>query len=297
MTSILFSRKRRSGKRRGGRLPGAVAGIAAGAGLMVLLDPRRGGSRRSRVVQRARRVLRDAEGSLEAGARDLQHRARGLAHEAVGRMAREAAPDEVVCERVRAKLGRLAAHPSAITVTVSDGHVELSGPVFSAEHGQVLWGVRLVRGVRSVEDHLEAHDTAEGVPALQGAGPHPGPRPDPLQRHWAPRTRLLAGAAGMLLLGRALFGSGLGRIPAGIFGAALLGKVVGDSGPIPRERRMGQGPSERERGGPPVAGAHAGAWSRKSSDGSAIGRGADATGSAAGSAAGPEDPGTPGGTE
>lgn len=290
----VFSGKRRSSRRRGGgRLPGAVAGIAAGAGLVYLLDPRRGGDRRSQMVQRAGRVLREVEGTIEAGARDLQHRARGLAHEAVARMERDAASDDVVCERVRAKLGRLAAHPGAITVAVRDGCVELSGPLFSAEHGQVLRGIRLVRGVRSVEDHLEAHHTAEGVPALQGAGPRRGPRPDPLQRHWAPRTRLLAGAAGILLVARALFGSGLGRIPAGIVGAALLGRVAGSSGPIPRQRRTGPGASahgSRERR--EAAGAR-GPRRPESSAGSVDGSGAGA----AGSAAEPGGPRRPGQTE
>ncbi|HEY6002018.1 MAG TPA: BON domain-containing protein [Anaeromyxobacter sp.] len=201
---------------------------------------------------------------MEAGARDLRHRARGLAHEAAARVERDLASDDVIVERVRAKLGRLSAHPSAIRVASRGGRVELSGPIFSAERSQVLRGVRIVRGVRSVEDHLEPHEDATGVPALQGAGPMPGPRPDPLQRHWAPGTRLLAGVAGALLIGRALFGKGLGRIPAGVAGAALLGKVMGDSQAVPREaRRMARAASDvahRERERRSAGEAHAGAW-------------------------------------
>ncbi|HET7824575.1 MAG TPA: hypothetical protein VFK90_04550, partial [Anaeromyxobacter sp.] len=260
MASMFEKRRRPSG----GRLSAGLAGFAAGVGLMYLLDPRRGAARRSQAVQRAGRVLREVEGTVEAGARDLQHRARGLAHEAAARVEREHAPDEVVVERVRAKLGRLAAHPGAIRVVCHEGKVELSGPIFSAEHGQVIRGVRLVRGVVGVEDRLEPHETAEAVPALQGAGPRPGPLPDPFQRHWAPRTRLLAGAAGTFLVGRALFGSGFARIPAGIAGAALLGKAFGDSQAVPREaRRAARAASEvvtreRERRGEREE--HAGAW-------------------------------------
>jgi hypothetical protein len=229
-----FSRRR---QRRGGRFSGGLAGFAAGAGLMVLLDPRRGAARRSYVMQRAGRVLREVEGTVEAGARDLQHRARGLAHEAVARVERDHAPDEVVVERVRAKLGRLTAHAGAIRVASHEGRVELSGPVFSAEHARVLRGVRLVRGVKGLDDRLEPHETAEGVPALHGGGPGPGPRFEPLQRHWAPRTRLLACAAGALLVGRALLGSGFWRIPSVIAGAALLGKAMGGSRAVPSEAR------------------------------------------------------------
>jgi len=261
MTSRFFGRRRRS---RGAGLGSALTGLAAGVGLMYFLDPRRGPGRRSQLAQRAGRVLRDVEGTVEAGARDLEHRARRLAHEARTRVERDHAPDEVIVERVRAKLGRVASHPGAIEVTVRAGHVTLAGPVFSAEHAQVFRGVRLVRGVRSVDDRLDPHETSEGVAALQGAGPRPGPRPEPLQRSWAPGTKLIAGAAGTLLLGRALFGDGLMRIPAGIAGAALLGKLMGESGAVTREaRRAARAASEatnrdRERRG--AREGHRGAW-------------------------------------
>jgi hypothetical protein len=215
--------------RRDGHLANAVAGIAAGAGLMYFLDPGRGARRRADVAQRAGRALHDVEATVEAGARDLRHRAAGLAHEAKARVAHEAASDEVLAERVRAKLGRVTAHPRAVRVEVKDGRVSLAGPVLAAEHGRVVRSVRLVRGVRGVEDRLQPHASAEGVTALQGGGPAPGPRPELLQGRWAPGTRLLAGAAGAFLALRALFGRGVGRIPAGVAGAALLGRSMGDS--------------------------------------------------------------------
>ncbi len=220
------SRRRRRG---GGRLAGGLAGVAAGAGLMYFLDPRRGAARRAQVTQRAGRAAREVERGVEAGARDLEHRARGLAHEVKARVSRERPPDEVVAERVRAKLGRLAARPGAIEVGVLGGTVELSGPVFAAEHVRVIRGVRTVRGVICVEDRLEPHETAEGVHALQGAGPSAGPRPEPLQHRWAPGTKLIAAAVGSALVGRALFGGLLG-ILAGVAGAALLAQMLARSG-------------------------------------------------------------------
>lgn len=231
---LLGHRRRRRGA---GHFANALAGITAGAGFMYFLDPGRGARRRADVAQRAGRVLHDVEATVEAGARDLRHRASGLAHEARARVSEEAAPDEVLAERVRAKLGRLTSHARAVDVSVRSGRVTLSGPVFAAEHARVIRGVRLVRGVRSVDDRLAPHETAEGVSALQGGGPSPGPRPEPLQRTWAPGTRLLAASIGAFLAARALVGRGGGRIPAGIAGAALLGKVMGGSGTVRREAR------------------------------------------------------------
>lgn len=258
----LLGRRRR--RRGAGHFANGFAGLAAGAGLMYFLDPARGARRRADAAQRAGQVLHDVETTVEAGARDLRHRASGLAHEARARVAHEAASDDVIAERVRAKLGRLTTHARAVEVAVHAGRVTLSGPVFTAEHGRILRGIRLVRGVNGVEDRLAPHETAEGVSALHGGGPGPGPRPEPLQSSWAPATRLLAGVAGAFLAARALLGRGFGRIPAGIAGAALLGEVMGGSSSVPREARrvarrasaVASRAAERRQEGE----AHRGAW-------------------------------------
>jgi osmotically-inducible protein OsmY len=259
----LLGRKRRR-THASVRVAGGVAGIATGVGLMYLLDPRGGPRRRSQIAQRAERVLHEVEGSIGAGARDLSHRARGLAHEAKVRVEGEEVSDDVLAERVRAKLGRLTAHPRAIEVAVRDGRVELSGPVFRAEHDQVVRGVRWVRGVRRVEDRLQPREGAD-VRALQGAGPLTSARVAPLSAGaFGPGARLLAGAAGAVLAARALLGSGATGILAGVAGAAILGKTIGDYGPArrgarrvaretgARAHREGEERAEREE--------HRGAW-------------------------------------
>jgi hypothetical protein len=215
------------------RVAGGLAGIAAGVGLMYFLDPRGGPRRRSKLAQRAERALHEVEGSVGAGARDLSHRARGLAHEAKVRVEGEEVSDAVLAERVRAKLGRLTSHPRAIEVAVRDGRVELSGPVFRAEHAQVVRGVRWVRGVRGIEDRLQPREGTD-VPALQGAGPLTSARVAPLPSAFGPGVKLLAGAAGAVLAARALLGSGASGILAGVAGAAVLGKTIGDYGPARR---------------------------------------------------------------
>lgn len=276
MISGLFGNR---GRRRL-RLGGAIAGAAAGAGFMYFLDPQRGAARRADVAQRAGRAIREVEGTVDAGARDLEHRARGIAHEARARFRGDHPPDEVLAERVRAKLGRLAAHPAAIEVACRDGRVELSGPVFEAEHGRVVRGIRLVRGVRGVDDRLEARAGAEGAPALQGARPPARPLPEPLQRTWSPGMKLLAGVAAVVLLGRALLGRGLGRILSGLAGAALLSSVLSQEERGTERRRVARAASDERsaaRAAAEDAASHAGAWHPGSEAGGAAGEGGDGT--------------------
>ncbi len=262
MLERLLGRRRR--RRGAGHLANGVAGLAAGAGLMYFLDPGRGARRRADAALRAGRVVHDVETTVEAGARDLRQRASGLAHEARARVSQHEASDDVIAERLRAKLGRLTAHARAVEVTVKAAHATISGPILAEEHARVLRGLRLVRGVKGVEDRLEPHERAEGVPALQGGGTGRGPRTAAPPRSWSPGLRLLAGVAGAFLAARALFGRGLGRIPTGIAGAALLGKVMGGSATLPREvRRVARKASaaasraaEQRREGE----AHSGAW-------------------------------------
>jgi hypothetical protein len=218
---ISVFRRRRA---RGAWLMGGFAVAAAGAALAWLVDPRR----RSALGARAQHALHDAEHFAAVGARDLGQRARGLAHETRARLTPEHPADDVLALRVRARLGHVTSHPRAIRVTARDGGVELSGPVFRAEHDQVVRGVRGVRGVRSVEDRLEPHDVADVRP-LEGAGPRRLPPTSVLPRR-SPGYRLVAGAAGAFLVGRALLAGGRGRLPAGLAGATLLGKVLSRAG-------------------------------------------------------------------
>lgn len=221
----MAARRRR---RRGGFgrawVMGGLGLMAAGAGLAWTVDPRR----RSALAQRAGRALHEAEGFLESGARDLGHRAVGAAYEARARLRSERTDDEVLAERVRARLGHLTSHAHAVRVSARAGEIELAGPVFRAERAGILSGVRAVRGVRRVRDRLEAHETAD-VRALEGAGPRRRSRGGALPFS-SPGYRLAAGAAGAFLVARAFFRGGLLRIPAGLAGASLLRRVLDDAG-------------------------------------------------------------------
>src|SRR5688572_14071905 len=84
------------------------------------------------------------------------------------------------------------------------GLLTLRGPVLSSEVQDLLSAAAAVRGVRSVINELEPHDSSEGVPALQGRGRLAGPRLDLLQSRWAPATRALVGAAAVAAGGLAI---------------------------------------------------------------------------------------------
>src|SRR5919205_3479420 len=98
-----------------------LAGMGLGATLMFFLDPARGRRRRGLVRDQVVRGLNVAEGSLGSTARDLRNRAGGLVAEARSRGRGRAVSDDVLVERVRAKLGRVASHPRAISVAARGG--------------------------------------------------------------------------------------------------------------------------------------------------------------------------------
>ncbi|HYG70341.1 MAG TPA: SRPBCC family protein, partial [Anaeromyxobacteraceae bacterium] len=221
----------------GAGVGGPVSAFALGAGLMYLLDPRRGASRRAALKSRAAHAVRATEALVESGARDLEQRARGGVASAASRLRRDDADDGVVAERVRARLGRHTSHAHAIHVAVRNGQVELTGPVLSSEWQRVVDGVKRVRGVRGVTDRLEAHASPAGVSALQGGGRRPG-RGGLARDRWAPGTRLAAGGAGVYLLANGVGGGGLLGLPAAVAGLALLARAAANA-PVGRSATGG----------------------------------------------------------
>lgn len=197
-----------------------LMGMGAGAGLMLLLDPGAGARRRALVRDKLAHGSRVLRAGVGTASRDLGNRARGTM--AVLQQARQPdeASDDVLVERVRAKLGRVVSRMRAIEVTARDGVVTLAGPILAAERTQALATTMLVKGVVDVSDELQPHEDPGDVPALQG-----GSAASPLGffgRRSAPGIRALVGTAGAALatwgvarrgragLGLALAGAGLG---------------------------------------------------------------------------------------
>lgn len=177
-------------------------GIAVGAALAYLFDPRQGTRRRSDLKQGALHAVRQAFGSAEMSARNLAHRTRGIAAEVSHRIAEtraqakgEGVDDAVLTDRVRSKLGRVCSHPSSIQVSSLNGRVELEGQILQDEAAAVLRAIARVRGVREIDDELHRYEWGEHVPALQGESRLT------TRQAWKPSSRTLFGLAGLGLLG------------------------------------------------------------------------------------------------
>lgn len=140
------------------RLAGLVGGLITGAGLMYLFDPDRGARRRALVRDQATSARQRAARTLQATFEDARNRATGTLAEAQHRWRGENVPDEVLAERVRARLGLVSSDPRAIEVTAREGCVTLRGVVGRAELAAIVRASRWTRGVRLVDDQLEVRD-------------------------------------------------------------------------------------------------------------------------------------------
>jgi CBS domain-containing protein len=237
-----------------------LSGAGLGAGMMYLLDLDQGKRRRAVVRDQAGRSVRKTRDAVKATARDAQNRARGMVSNAKSWVS-PAAPstDEVLMERVRAKLGMLVRHPRSIEVAAHVGTVILSGPVLADEVDSLVAMVSRVHGVRHVENRLEIHEEAGDVPGLQG-GPARRPRGDVselMQSNWSPATRFLTGAAGSVVAmygarQRTAVGAGLTALGLGFLLRGLLNRRFSDllgieeSGVMRASRRRDSGPSSGE---------------------------------------------------
>jgi len=213
-----------------------IAGVVAGAGAMYLLDPDRGARRRSLLRDQGIHVGHKLGDGLSATARDARNRTRGAAAELRARFRADQPNDEVLHERVRSAIGRVVSHPSAISVIVTDGRVTLTGHVLADEVDSLIARVERVRGVSEVHNELEVHRTADGVPALQGAGRPREERPELLQENWAPTTRVIIGVLGGLLVLGGLRTRGAARRALTLTGMGLLTRAASN---VPPRRLVG----------------------------------------------------------
>jgi uncharacterized membrane protein len=198
--------------------------VGAGALATYFFDAQQG--RRRRAVLRDKiygRLSHAGEASRVVGV-DLRNRAQGTLAAVRQHVTRQDVPDEVLAERVRAKLGRVVSHPGAIEVAATGGTVTLSGPILKHEVKRAMQAVWAVPGVHGVLDRLQAHGEPGNVPGLQG-GSRREERMDIAQEHWAPATRVLVGlgAAAMTVYGLARRSAATPLLAIG--GIALLARA------------------------------------------------------------------------
>ena len=173
-----------------------------------------------------RSVLVRSSNAVDVARRDLGNRVQGLrarATQLVRTGGSNEADDPVLAARIRTKIGRAISHPHPINVMVLQGRVTLSGPVLTHEKEILIKAVQHVPGVQAVEDHLTAHDTPEGVPALQGDSV---PRMSAAQGNWPPGLRALATAGGGLLAFYGMRQHGAARALLGTAGIGLLARSL-----------------------------------------------------------------------
>ena len=147
-----------------------AVGFAVGALAMFFLDPVGGRRRRALVRDKAVSAGHDAGYAVQAkGKRAVDH-LKGLAvTRRLDRVTRsEPESDEQLHDRIRARLGRVISNPKSVQVEVHEGRVSLSGHILAKELDALLRQVRHNVGVKSVENRLVSHDSAEGISELQG---------------------------------------------------------------------------------------------------------------------------------
>jgi uncharacterized membrane protein len=206
---------------------GLIGSLSFGAGLMYVFDPLVGRRRRAWVRDKVTRFMHKTATAIDVTSRDLKNRAIGLASQTKSLFAKEDTSDEVLSERVRSELGFLVSHPSSIAVTAEDGKVKLSGPIVESEVDGLLKRVSSIRGVKSVENRLDVHQSGASVPGLQGRQREPmGKTIDVMQSRWSPSARFLVGTAS----GASLFYAARRRDAVGaataIVSAGILARVL-----------------------------------------------------------------------
>ena len=212
------------------RTSALIGGLGIGAGLMYLLDPDAGARRRALLRDQALCAWHKTGEALGKTGRDLGHRASGIGARARGVFRHDEAGDDVLEARIRSKLGRHVSHPHAIEVEAMDGRITLRGPILAREEAGLIACVSGVRGVDSVDNQLERHASAEGVPSLQGGAGRPGTRPEFMQSQWSPAARMAGAAAGTALLVSGFMRRGPAGALMGVAGAGLLARSATNLG-------------------------------------------------------------------
>ncbi len=146
----------------------ALVGVGVGAALMYFFDPDRGKRRRALVRDKVEAAGNKASDYAEKMGRDIRNRTYGMVAETKALFRHEEVTDDVLSDRVRAKLGRYPVHTGAIEVRAHDGVVTLTGPILADELPTVLRAARFVRGVKRVDNQLAVYTDGGSEPSLQG---------------------------------------------------------------------------------------------------------------------------------
>ncbi len=135
----------------------AVTALAAGVGLMYLLDPTDGPRRRNTLLGKATRCLNETGDFFRRTGRHLSNRSRGMAHQTGSMFQRDQATDRQVSERIRSRIGHLQ-QQSTVHVVVMDGRATLTGQCTADDVQPLLTTVQATPGVASIVNLLNVRN-------------------------------------------------------------------------------------------------------------------------------------------
>lgn len=208
------------------RLTKLITTVGIGAGVMYFYDPNHGRRRRALVRDKVERTVNRTDDALDVAMRDMRNRARGFFADMMALMDQDGAPDWLLEERVRARLGRNVRHAGAVEVHADGGRVTLKGPILADEVDRAIKRVASVRGVRGVENQLEVHQEPGDIPGLQGRTTKRMEKPEWAQENWSPTMRLASGLGGAALAAYGLSRRGLVGTMASVTGLGLAARGV-----------------------------------------------------------------------
>ena len=177
---------------------GIMGAAGLGAGLMFLLDPDLGTRRRAILRDKLISFTRLAAWAADKASRDLKNRVYGTVANTRSRFTDTSVSDDVLVERVRSQMGRAVSHAHAIQVRASEGTVTLIGEILSDEVNDLIRCVSAVKGVKRVDNRLNAHQQPGDISSLQGGHTRRGSPYALLQSNWPPAVRLIAGTCGAI---------------------------------------------------------------------------------------------------
>jgi hypothetical protein len=203
-----------------------LVGAGAGAGLMYLLDPDLGNRRRALVRDQLVRARHLTEDAMDATSRDMRNRARGVVAELRSRLIPEDVTDDVLEERVRARLGQTIRYARSIEASVADGAVTLRGPVLADDVARLVRRVGQVPGVKAVDNRLDVHAEPGDVLGLQGArrSSEGGQVLELMQGQLSPTARVATAVGGALLALWGLRRLDAAGVPVATIGMALFAR-------------------------------------------------------------------------
>lgn len=220
-----------------------LTGAGLGAGAVYFLNRQRSGRLRGLARDKVVHAAIKTEEAMGKIARDSRNRLQGFAANLRSLFVERGADDVVLAERVRSQIGRVSSHPASVDVRVENGRVILYGPSLAAEVDRLIKKVSSMKGIKEVENRLEAHQEPGNIPGLQGAPARHGEKAEFLQENWTPAARFAAGLLGGSLI---FYGARPGRLWSKIMGlAAGTGLLLRAVTNHPLKRMVGVGTGRR----------------------------------------------------